>query len=554
MKTVVFILFLVALTACNKEIKKSDVKEERYNFLFITNEDISPYLSFYGDSTAYTPNLDKLAKSSLIFDNAFTPVGVCSPSRSCIATGMFPISIGTHNMRTGQDYTGWGNRKYEDIGLVDPAGNKVIQYSVVVPPEVKVFTQFLREVGYYCTNRFKTDMQFATPMTAFDENSPTAHYKNREFGKPFFSIFNSLTTHESKIWVYAKDSLRIDPDKVKLPAYFSDDPIVRTDVARNYSNIELFDAEVGKLLNELEEDGLLDKTIIFYFSDHGGPLPRGKRTIYDSGLRAPFMIRFPKGMNKGRTDRLISFADIAPTVLSLAGIKPPDYMQGVAFAGKYEGKENKYVYGSRDRFDEIYDRVRSIRNKNYLLVKNYFTKTPRYIDIAYRKKMPMMRQLLKLRDEKKLNREQMLWFETPIPEYELYDVKADPEQLHNLSGDLTYDKVVKNMAHDLDEWLNKIGDKGETPEGELLRQMWPDLKQPVTQTPKIKLQLNRYNIKTFTKGSDLVYKIDTIKTKLKERDHWKLYKEPIVVQKDKYLHVRSVRIGYSDSEEVIIEM
>jgi hypothetical protein len=110
------------------------------------------------------------------------------------------------------------------------------------------------------------------------------------------------------------------------------------------------------------------------------------------------------------------------------------------------------------------------------------------------------------------------------------------------------------MAHDLDEWLNKIGDKGETPEGELLRQMWPDLKQPVTQTPKIKLQLNRYNIKTFTKGSDLVYKIDTIKTKLKERDHWKLYKEPIVVQKDKYLHVRSVRIGYSDSEEVIIEM
>jgi len=554
MKKTILIVILFVLISCTKEIQKSDKKEDRYNFLFITNEDISPYLSFYGDSTAYTPNLDKLAKSSLIFDNAFTPVGVCSPSRSCIATGMFPISIGTHNMRTGQDYTGWGNRKYEDIGLSDPAGNKVIQYSVVVPPEVKVFTQFLREVGYYCTNRFKTDMQFATPMTAFDENSPTAHYKNRESGQPFFSIFNSMTTHESKIWVYANDSLRVDPKKVKLPAYFPDNPIVRTDVARNYSNIEIFDAEVGKLLKELEENGLLDKTIIFYFSDHGGPLPRGKRAIYDSGLKAPFMIRFPKGMHKGRTDQLISFADIAPTVLSLAGVKPPEYMQGVAFAGKYKEKENKYVYGSRDRFDEIYDKVRSIRNKDYLLVKNYYTETPRYLDIEYRKKIPMMRELLKLRKKKYLNKTQLMWFESPIPEYELYDVNKDPEQVYNLSDKKEYQGIMKEMAVKLDSFLKAVDDKGNIPEGEFLKQMWPNLKQPITQTPKIKLLSNRYIIKTFTPGSDLVYKIDTVKTKLEERDHWKLYKEPVTVQKDKYLHVRSVRIGYTDSEEVIIEM
>jgi hypothetical protein len=229
-------------------------------------------------------------------------------------------------------------------------------------------------------------------------------------------------------------------------------------------------------------------------------------------------------------------------------------MQGTAFAGKYKGKENEYVYGSRDRFDEIYDRVRSIRNKDYLLIRNYYTETPRYIDIEYRKKMPMMRRLLKLREEKKLNKTQMLWFESPVPEYELYDVKADPEQIHNLSGDPKYDEIIEKMAYDLDKWLQKTGDKGEIPEGELLRQMWPDLKQPVTRTPEVKLRSDRYTIETFTPGSDLVYRIDTVKTKLKERDHWKLYKDPVAVRKGKYLHVRSVRIGYADSEEVIVKM
>ncbi len=552
-KTVFFMMILFTIISCKKTWKKDKV-ETRYNFLFITNEDISPYLSFYGDSTAHTPNLDKLAKSSLIFDNAFTPVGVCAPSRSCIATGMYPISIGTHNMRTGQDYTGWGNRIYNDIGLKDPAGNKVIQYAVVVPPEVKVFTKFLREAGYYCTNRFKTDMQFATPMSAFDENSQKAHYKHRKPDQPFFSIFNSLTTHESKIWVYAKDSLRIDPEKVKLPSYFPDNPIVRTDVARNYSNIELFDKEVGNLLDELKKEGLLDKTIIFYFSDHGGPLPRGKRAIYDSGLRSPFMIRFPKGLHKGRTDRLISFADIAPTVLSLAGIKPPDYIQGRAFLGKYEEKERNYVYGSRDRFDEIYDRVRSIRNKKYLLIRNYYTEIPRYHDIAYRKKIPMMRELLKLRDEKKLNKEQMLWFESPIPEYELYDVINDPEQVHNLSGKEEYQNIIKEMAVKLDSFLKAVDDKGKIPEGELLKKMWPGLKQPLTLEPEIDLRSGKYFLTGNTPGSDIVFRIDSVGTMIDERDHWNIYTHPIPVQRGKYLHIRSVRIGYADSKEIILKM
>lgn len=198
-------------------------------------------MSFYGDSTLHTPNLDKLASESLIFDNAFIPVSICFPCGSCVATRMQPISISTHNMCTGQDYTGWGNRNYDDNGRKGPEGNKATQYAVVVPDAVKVFTQFLREKDYYCTNNFKTDMQFAVPMSAFDEKSDTAHHKNRKPGQPFFAIFNSMTTHESKIWKHTKDLVRVKPENVSLYSFFPENQTVRNDVARNYSNIEVFD-------------------------------------------------------------------------------------------------------------------------------------------------------------------------------------------------------------------------------------------------------------------------------------------------------------------------
>jgi len=215
---------------------------------------------------------------------------------------MYPASIGTMHMRTAHDYAGWGERKYAvTTDATDVAGEPIRQYSAVIPEMVKCFTEYLRASGYYCTNNAKTDYQFAAPVTAWDANSNKATWKNCPEGKPFFSVFNHEVTHESRMWMNKKLAQTVSPNSVPLPDYYPEDSIVRQDVARNYSNIELLDKQIGEKIAELKKAGLYDKTIIFFFSDHGGPLPRGKREIYDSGLRVPFLVHF--GSNSFVTGR-----------------------------------------------------------------------------------------------------------------------------------------------------------------------------------------------------------------------------------------------------------
>ncbi|MFC2109189.1 sulfatase, partial [Bacteroidota bacterium] len=416
-----------------------NAQNEQPNILWIVCEDISPTLSFYGDSTAKTPNLDALAKESLIFDNAFTPVGVCAPSRSSIITGMHPTSIGTMHMRTGKDVMSWGKRTYNrDIEVKDLKGNAIRQYAVVVPAEVKCFPEYLRANGYFCTNNQKTDYQFAAPVTAWDQNYGRAHWRNSPKNKPFFSVFNIDLTHESKLWKHEKLPLTVAKKSVPVPPYLPNTEISRKTIAKNYSNIELMDKKVGSILRQLKEDGLYDNTIVFFYSDHGGPLPRQKREILDSGLKVPFMIKFLNSTKKGRTDRLISFVDLAPTILSLAKIKPSKYFEGEAFLGNYEGKEREYVYGSSDRFDEYSDRIRSVRNKRYLYLKNDYPKLTKYKDVGYRKSVPMMQNILDLKNKGTLDSIQNKWFATKDVE-ELYDCVEDPHNLHNLAKDSNYE-------------------------------------------------------------------------------------------------------------------
>ena len=174
------------------------------NILWITVEDISPTLPFYGDSTAKTPNLNALAAQSTVYENVFSTVGVCAPARSSIITGMQPTAIGTMHMRTGKDIMSWGKRTYRDrINAADIHGDSLRDYAAVLPAKVKCFTEYLRAAGYYCTNNAKTDYQFAAPLTAWDENDNNAHWRNRPAEKPFFSVFNFNETHESKLWKYA---------------------------------------------------------------------------------------------------------------------------------------------------------------------------------------------------------------------------------------------------------------------------------------------------------------------------------------------------------------
>ena len=277
MKYFVALIISILSISCSSKIQKKVLQQEakrQPNIVWIVTEDISPTLSFYGDKTAKTPNLDALAKESMIYDNAFAVVGVCGPSRSSIITGMYPTSIGTMHMRTGKDVHSWGRHSYsKETTKQDLSGEPIIEYSAVIPENVKCYTEYLRASGYFCTNNQKTDYQFASPVTAWDENSKKAHWRNRPKNKPFFSVFNIGTTHESQLWKKNDLPLTVNPKKVKVPPYLPDTEVSRNTIARHYSNIELMDAEVGEFIQQLKDDGLYDNTIIFFYSDHGGPLP-----------------------------------------------------------------------------------------------------------------------------------------------------------------------------------------------------------------------------------------------------------------------------------------
>lgn len=550
MRKHLLILFTVAALNVFSQDKKP-------NILWIVTEDISPTLSMYGDKTAKTPALDKLALESTIYDNAFSPVGVCAPTRSAIITGMYPTSIGTMHMRTAKDVDGWGKRSYElnPEGIrLDINNEEVPQYSAVIPEEVKCFPEYLRSVGYFCTNNAKTDYQFAAPITAWDENGNNAHWRNRNEHQPFFSVFNINLTHESKIWSHSNKPLTVDPNSVKAPPYQVDSEISRKDIARHYSNVELMDIAVGEIIQQLKEDGLYDNTIIFFYSDHGGPLPREKRAIYDSGLKVPLLIKNVNSSTIGRSDQMISLIDLGPTLLSIAEINPPKYLQGNPFMGKYIAKENSYIFGSSDRFDGFTDRSRAIRTNEFLYVKNYYPNLVKYKDVAYRKQIPMMRELLDLNEKNELNAEQSIWFGTKTDE-ELYDVKKDPYQLNNLAINNDYKKTLDALRKVYSKHQKNNVDFGEIPEMELLNNMWPNLKQPKTNSPKISNTKGKIKLTPNTKGASIAYLVsDKAIEKYTYDSHWKLYTEPISISKGNYLYVISERIGYTESDITITKI
>lgn len=543
------VLFVVFQMGCMSDTKETT---HRPNILWLTCEDISPTLAMYGDSTASTPHLDRLAAESLIYKQAFTTVGVCAPSRSSIITGMFPVSIGTHQMRTGLDIFGWNYRIYDrPTNAIDINGDPIPLYSVVTPPDVKCFTEYLRAEGYYCTNNAKTDYQFAAPVTAWDQNGQKAHYNNRKPGQPFFSVFNHNVTHESRMWVNKDKPLTVDPSTVPLPPYFPDTDTVRRDVARNYSNIELLDAQIGEKIDELEKAGLLDSTIIFFYSDHGGPLPRGKRAHYESGLHVPLMVRIPDQLKTTYVDDFVSFVDLGPTVMSLAGIPKPVHMQGKAFLGPYKSKDQReYIFGSGDRFDEWSDRIRSVISKDFVYVKNYHPDLPAYKDVAYRKNIPMTNEMLALNASGDLNAEQSYWFRTTKTEEEFYVRSADPYSLHNVIDDPKYASEIKKHRQALMEWQSDINDIGHVAEKDHLETMWPGGVQPQTDMPEVVHSNNVVSISCATEGSSIAYIVsDSLFTPDLDAG-WMVYTKPILVESGQYLYTMGTRIGYKDSEIV----
>ncbi len=508
---------------------------EKPNFVFIITEDIGCCLPMYGDSTIKTPTIESLAREGMVMANAYSTAGVCAPSRSSIITGMYPISIGTHHMRV---------KVKEGVLPVD-------EYSAVVPPEVKCFTEYLRADGYYCTNQGKRDFQFEKPISAFnDYGLEGSHWQNRPAGSPFFCIFNIFDTHESQVWMCEDHELLVSPKKVVVPPYYPDTPTVRHDIARSYSNIIEMDKKVDKILRALEKDNLLESTFVFFISDHGGPLPRQKREILDVGLHVPFIVRFPGAKYAGtRNDRLVSFVDLAPTFLSLANIPVPRHLQGRAFLGEQQAPPSKYIFGARDRMDAKYDRVRSVTDGRYVYVHNYFPGKSWYQDIEYRHQMPMMQELLEMHQHQELNRVQDIWFQPSKPAERLYDLKNDPHEIKDVSRHAENKDKLFELRHALDSFLNKVGDMGEIPEHEMVEKMWPGFQQPTTAKPEIRFEEGKAIIECPIKGASIVYQVkkDGSLPNVNEPNGWKLYNAPVHVEPGSHLHALAIKIGYKQS-------
>ena len=418
----------------------------RPNILWLTCEDTGPDLHFCGNDYSVTPNLDAFAAKSSIYMNAWSNAPVCAPARTTIISGMYPPSTGGEHMRS----------------------------MTHLPAGMKMYPCYLREAGYYATNNSKEDYNLEHTGTVWDESSNTGHWRKRKPGQPFFSIFNFVTTHESQIRK-RPHTLVHDPAKVRIPAYHPDTPEVRHDWAQYYDIITTMDAQAGKVLEDLHKDGLADDTIVFFYGDHGSGMPRSKRWPYNSGLNVSIVVHIPEKFRHlagpgfrqgGKSDRLIGFVDLAPTVLSLAGIKPPDHLQGQAFLGKYATPERAYNYGFRGRMDERYDMVRSVRDKRYVYTRNYMPHKiyGQYIDFMFQ--TPTTRVWKKLYDEGKLNAGQRHFWETK-PAEELYDLQNDRDEVNNLAGRPEHQETLKRMRAAQQELAIKIRDVGFLPEAEI---------------------------------------------------------------------------------------
>ena len=574
-KLVTIACFCILSCQSNKKSEESTEKKieskelpKRPNILWLVTEDMGAYIPPFGDNTVATPNLSRLADEGVIYPNLYSTSGVCAPSRAAIATGMYPSSIGANHMRT----TSYN----EEIG--------VPKYGAVPPPEVKMLSELLRKQGYYCTNNYKTDYQFKPPVTAWDESSPYAHWRNRKNNQPFFSIFNFTETHESGLFEpygfreietrhyragdgdykwknfggsHAKNRMTEEETPVHLPKdtkfdippYLPDTEATRRDMWKLYNNIGEMDSQVGAVLKQLEDDGLLENTIVFFYGDHGGPLPREKRLIYDSGLNTPMIIRYPNKMMAGTKDeQLISFIDFAPTLLSITGEEPKPYIQGQAFLGEHKADERKYIHAAADRFDGFTDAIRAVRDSQYKYIRNYRPEQGYYLPIDYREKIPSMQELLRLKEEGKLNDIQLQWFRDQKPREELFDCKTDPFELNNLADNPEYIDKLNELSAEMDRWLADINDTPNLDERKLVEQLWSGKdSKPKTSEPVISSENGKVSISCETEGASIGYKI--IKDD-KAPKSWMVYQNPVNLSEGEKIQIQAHRIGYVPSETV----
>ncbi len=441
----------VAVMSLGTAIASIQAAEERPNILWIITEDMGPELACYGTEQVWTPVLDDLAERGVRYSQAFTVTPVCSTSRSGFCTGMYPTTIGAHQHRTSDDY------------------------KQSLPDGVQPVTHWLEDAGYFTANvrtrngkafgRGKVDWDFAIDRPPF-QGSRWEELKDRQ---PFYAQVNFSQSHRG--WGAPK---KADPDKVVVPPYYPDHPLVRQDWAQYLDEITEVDGLIGDVLAALAEDGLDDNTIIFMFGDHGRAHVRGKQWCYDSGLRVPLIAYFPPDVGQPESfhpgtvdDRLIASIDITATTLDLAGIEKPEKMQGRVFLGPNSEPDREFAFASRDRCDMTTFRIRTVRNQQYRYIRNFMPERPFLnLNLYKERSYPMIALMRQLHEAGKLDAVQDRLFDMTRPAEELYLIADDPYEIQNLaeSDDPRHQAALRQLRSELDRWIDETADQGAVPE------------------------------------------------------------------------------------------
>ncbi len=432
---------ILRLTGCAQQTGKTP------NILWLDAEDLSPDLACYGHPLVHTPNLDRLAAEGARFTNAFVTCPVCSPSRASFATGMYQTTLGAHHHRPLSHYK-------EGV-------------STSLPEPVRIFTQYLREAGYFTCNgqalepetRGKTGYSFDMP---FQEAFDGTDWSQREADQPFFAQIHFPETHRT----FRHDPERpIDPADVDLPPYYPGHPVTRLDWALYLETVQMLDKKVGAVLQRLEEKGLAENTAVFFTGDHGRPMVRGKQWLYDSGIRIPLIVRWPGVVQPGTIrEDLVSGIDLTPTWLEIAGIRQPDYIEGQSLL-EQNFQSGEYIYAARDRCDEADFRIRCIRSHQYKYIRNFYPERPFTQFSAYKKReYPVLTLMQLLHERGELLPEQARLMKPNRPVEELYDIQNDPFEVQNLAADPAYADILQTLRNELDRWICETNDQGRIPE------------------------------------------------------------------------------------------
>ena len=447
------VLIPTIYTGCNTPAPKS---KEKPNFVWLISEDNSKhYLRLFDEHGMPTPVIEMLAQNGITFTRAFSNAPVCSVARTTLETGCYGPRIGTQFHRKSQP--------------------------VPLPEGLKMFPTYLRDAGYYTTNKQKTDYNAIPNEGVWDESSKNAHWRNRKAGQPFFHKESFADSHESRLHFSEEDmanySPSLNPDSVFVNPRHPNTPLFRYTNAFYRDKMLVVDNWVKERIQQLEADGLLESTFVFYFGDHGGVLPGSKGYLYETGLHIPLVVRVPEKFrhlvpfkNGEKTDGFVSFVDFGPTLLALAGLEVPEGMDGKPFLGEKIKKEHietrDITYGYADRFDEKYDLVRTIRKGRYKYMRSFQPFNPDALHNFYRYKCLAYKEWRDMYNRGELNETQALFFEPRAPE-ELYDIENDPYETRNLAGDPAYGNVLVELRNLLIDWVKGMPDLSFYPENEL---------------------------------------------------------------------------------------